>query len=121
MFSDTLLSLFQPSLQFPDVAVCTTGPFSCFCALCCRSLGCLSTSLKVCFLFLLQWGASDRFCSTERKFPSIQSVDINPVVYGILSVKFAFFVRIDNFPPTIKSFSGHYGFVSNAFCVYDLW
>lgn len=51
MFLDTLLSLFQPSLQFPHVAVCAPGPFSCFCALCHRSLSFLSTSLKISFSF----------------------------------------------------------------------
>lgn len=39
---------------------------------------------------------------TGEKFPSIQTMDINPLVYGIFSVKFAFFVRIDGFPPTIE-------------------
>lgn len=39
-----------------------------------------------------------------EKFPSIQTMDINPLVYDILSVKFAIFVRIDNFPPTIELF-----------------
>lgn len=92
MFSDTLL--FQPSPQFPCFAVCTTGPFSCFCPLCHGSRSCLSTCLKVFFLFLLQWVPQTGFAALNEvgeKFPSMQTIGKNPLVYSILSVNFAFF------------------------------
>lgn len=64
---------------------------------------------------------NERSLVTGENLPSIETVAINTLVHGIFGVKFAFFVRIDDFPPTIELFAGPYGFVSNAFGIYDLY
>lgn len=108
MFSDTLLSCFShlfTSLSLLFAQLCLSHAFVLF------VMGLWVAWVHVwrfSFFFYCSRVPQTGFAALNEageKFPSIQTMDINSLVYGILSVKFAFFVKIDDFPPTTELFA----------------
>lgn len=102
MFSDTLLSCFSHLFTSPALLFAQLGLSHAF-VLFVMGLGVAWVHVwRLSFSFFCNGVPQTGFAALNEvgeKFPSIQTMDINPLVYSILSVNFAFFWELTVFHP----------------------